>query len=135
VATVLFNMALTYQGLGRHHHADSEYYAEAEQFFKRSLAIREKVLGPEHFDVGLVFACLGVLYKLQHRYTEAEPLLKRAVAIFEKALGPEHSEVGQSLNDLANLYRLQGRDAEAKNMKLEEKRRLRGSLSMRLGSP
>jgi CHAT domain-containing protein/Tfp pilus assembly protein PilF len=81
--------------------------------YKRSLAIREKVLGPDHPDVATILNNLVRLYRNQGRTAEAEPLLQRALAIREKALGRDHPDVATSLNDLAVLYRDQGRTAEA----------------------
>ena len=88
-------------------------YAEAEPLYKRSLAIREKALGPDHPDVGDSLNNLAELYRAQGRYAEAEPLYKRSLAIAEKALGPDHPDVGAALNNLAALYEAQGRYAEA----------------------
>jgi len=45
-------------------------YAEAEPLYKRSLAIREKALGPDHPDVAQSLNNLAVLYNTQGRYTE-----------------------------------------------------------------
>src|SRR5262245_31093635 len=59
-------------------------YADAEPLVKRALAIREKTLGPEHRDVGVLLYNLAVLYDIQGRYADAEPLYKRALAIREK---------------------------------------------------
>jgi hypothetical protein len=42
--------------------------------YKRALAIREKVLGPEHPSVGAALNNLALLYDSQGRYPEAEPL-------------------------------------------------------------
>ena len=79
-------------------------YSEAEPLYKQSLAIREKVLGPNHPDVAASLNNLAELYRTG-RYTDAEPLLKRALAIREKSLGPDHPEVAASLNNLADcLY-------------------------------
>ena len=64
------------------------------RFYKRSLAIYEKALGPEHPDVGTSLNNLAALYADQGRYAEAEPLYKRSLAISEKALGPDHPDVG-----------------------------------------
>ena len=69
-------------------------YAEAEPLYKRSLAIVEKALGPDHPDVGTVAQQPRRLYRSQGRYAEAEPLFKRTLAICEKALGPDHPDVG-----------------------------------------
>ena len=88
-------------------------YAEAVPLYQRSLAIREKALGPEHPDTAQSLNNLAGLYYSQGKYAEAEPLHKRSLAIREKALGPEHSDTAQSLNDLALLYDLQGKYAEA----------------------
>ena len=98
-------VAWLYQALGR--------YAEAEPLYKRSLAIHEKALGPDHPDVGTNLNSLGYLYQAQGRYTDAEPLYKRSLAIREKALGPDHPDVAQSLGNLAWLYYELGRYADA----------------------
>ena len=88
-------------------------YAEAEPLYKRSLAIREKTLGPDHPDVAQSLNNLALLYQAQGRLAEAEPLFKRSLATWEKALGPEHPTVALCLNNIAALYRVQGRYAEA----------------------
>jgi CHAT domain-containing protein len=90
-------------------------YAEAIPLAQQVLAIREKLLGPDHPDVAKVLASFGILYDKQGRYADAEPLYKRALAIWEKALGPAHPNVNvaQLLNNLAMLYNKQGRYAEA----------------------
>jgi CHAT domain-containing protein/tetratricopeptide (TPR) repeat protein len=71
---------------------------------KRSLAIGEKALGPDHPDVGGDLNNLAELYRALGRYAEAEPLLKRSLAVWEKALGPDHPDVGTALSNLAGLY-------------------------------
>ncbi len=76
LATNLNNLALIYYIRGR--------YSEAEPLFKRSLAIMEKVVGPEHLDVATTLNNMALLYKAQGKYAEAEPFLGRARAIREK---------------------------------------------------
>jgi hypothetical protein len=56
------------------------------------MAIREKILGPEHPDVADSLHDLASLYYRQGRYPEAEPLYQRALAIREQQLGPEHPD-------------------------------------------
>ena len=109
VATELNNLAEAYRLQGR--------YAEAEPLYKRSLAIREKALGPEHPRVATTLNNLAVLYQAQGKYADAEPLYKLALAIWEKALGPEHPHVATSLENYAALLRKTGRGNEA--VKLE----------------
>jgi len=88
-------------------------YAQAEPLYQRALAIREKILGPEHPAVATSLNSLAVLYRDQGQYAQAEPLYQRALAIFEKVLGPEHPAIATSLNNLALLYHSQEQYAQA----------------------
>ena len=92
---------------------DQGRYKEAIPIAKRSLAIHEKALGPEHLDVGASLNNLAVLYYDLGAYQKAEPLFKRALAINEKALGLEHPHVAASLNNLAVFYCYLGDYAKA----------------------
>ncbi|CAN0569240.1 unnamed protein product, partial [Laminaria digitata] len=49
-------------------------YAEAGPLYKRSLAINEKALGPEHPSVAELLNNLAGLLKTQGNYAEAGPL-------------------------------------------------------------
>jgi CHAT domain-containing protein len=79
-------------------------YSAAEPLLKRSLAIREKALGPEHPDVATSLNNLAELYRGTGNYTAAEPLYQRSLSISEKKLGSEHPDVATSLNNLAFFY-------------------------------
>lgn len=96
-----------------HYCFERAQYAEAEPLFKRTLAIRERVLGPEHPDTAMSLNNLAALYDHQGRYAEAEPLFKRGLAIRERVLGLDHLDVALILNNLAALYDHQGRYSEA----------------------
>jgi hypothetical protein len=52
--------------------------AEAEPLYRRSLAIYEKALGPEHPNTALVRNNLILFYRRQGREAEAEALEKRS---------------------------------------------------------
>jgi tetratricopeptide (TPR) repeat protein len=56
-------------------------YAQAEPLFKRSLAIWEKALGPDHPNVSLSLENIAELYRKTGREQEAEELAKRAAGI------------------------------------------------------
>ena len=104
-------------------------YAEAGLLAERSLAIREKTLGPGHPDVATSLNNLAALYQAQGRHPEAEPLYKRSLAIWEKALGPDHPDIVTSLGNLAGLYEKLGKAKEAAEFKARAKAmqaRLRG---------
>lgn len=89
---------------------------QAELLFKQALAIREKVLGPEHPDVAKSLTNLGGLYKRQGQYAHAEALYQQALTIAEKTLDPDHPEVAINLANLAELYRLQNRYSQAESL-------------------
>ena len=56
-------------------------YSAAEPLMRQSLAIDEKLLGPDHPTVGAGLANLGLLLKYKGDYEGAEPLFRRALAI------------------------------------------------------
>ena len=105
LATRLSNQADQYYEAGR--------YAKAEPLYRRVLAIREKVLGPDHPDVATTLHDLALLYGATDRPAEAEPLYRRVLVIEEKGLGPEHPDLATTLYNLADLYETTGRYAEA----------------------
>ena len=88
-------------------------YSEAEQLFKRSLAIREKSLGPDHPDVAESLSNLAEVYRAQGKYGVAESLYELSLPILQKTLGPEHPTVATSLNNQAELYQDEGKYSEA----------------------
>jgi class 3 adenylate cyclase/tetratricopeptide (TPR) repeat protein len=83
-------------------------YAQARVFLERALAIREKVLGPEHPDTAMSLNDLGFAIERQGGLIEARLFYERALAISEKVLGPEHPATAWSLHDLATLLLRQG---------------------------
>eukprot|EP00752_Nemacystus_decipiens_P017370 g15565.t2 len=89
-------------------------YDDAKPLYERSLAIREKVLGPDHPDVASSLNNLaGLLFSLGN-YDDAKPLYERSLAIHEKVLGPDHPNVAMGLNNLAGLLYSQGNYDDAK---------------------
>ncbi len=60
-------------------------YAEAEPLYKRSLAIREKALGPEHPHVAQSLESFAALFRQTARADEAERMEARAKAIRAKS--------------------------------------------------
>lgn len=86
---------------------------ETEPLYTVSLAIREKILGPDHLDVATSLHNQAWLYTDQGKYAESEPLFLRSLAIREEALGFEHPNVADSLEKIGWLYYEQGRYIEA----------------------
>jgi len=69
----LNNLAVLYKPQGQ--------YAQAEPLYKRSLAIMEKALGPDHPDVATSLENMGALYRATKRKKEAKELEARAARI------------------------------------------------------
>ncbi|CAN0337603.1 unnamed protein product, partial [Ectocarpus sp. 12 AP-2014] len=65
-------------------------HAEAQPLCERSLAIRERMLGPEHPDVAQSLNNRALLLESQGEHNDALPLLERASSIRRKKLGENH---------------------------------------------
>ena len=91
----------------------TDRYGVAELLLKRTIAIDEKVHGPDHPGLATSLNKLATLYQATGRHQAAEPLLQRTIAIDEKALGPEHPDLAGRLNNLAVLYWATDRAAKA----------------------
>jgi tetratricopeptide (TPR) repeat protein len=67
---------------------ESAQYKQAEPLLLWALAIRERVLGPDHPDTAQSLHNLAWLYRDQGKYEQAEPLYQRAQAIRERRQNP-----------------------------------------------
>ncbi|WP_170136275.1 tetratricopeptide repeat protein [Nannocystis exedens] len=72
-------------------------YVEARELLDRALALREKVLGPDHPDTSTTLANLGNLSLATGDRDAARVFHERSLAIKERALGPNHPDVARSL--------------------------------------
>jgi Tetratricopeptide repeat len=84
---------------------DQGKYAEAEQNYRRALAIDEKALGPDHPTVATRLNNIGGAQQAQGKYVEAEQNFRRALAIDEKALGPYHPTTAVVRTNLLSVPR------------------------------
>ena len=88
-------------------------YGEARSLFERSLAIRERALGPDHPDVAVSLSNLAIANDEQGRYAEAQAFLERSLAIRERAFGPDHPIVVKTIDNLALVRWRRGRYADS----------------------
>jgi tetratricopeptide (TPR) repeat protein len=89
-------------------------YAAARRLDERALAVREKVLGPEHPDTATSLNNLAALLEAQGDLAAARPLYERSLAVREKVLGAEHHATATGLHNLARLLHAQGDLAAAR---------------------
>jgi len=71
----------------------TDQYPQAEELYKRALAIEEKNLPPDSPQLVPTLENLAATYSLQHKYADAEPLYKHLLIIKEKSLGPNDPDV------------------------------------------
>ena len=91
-------------------------YEGAEPLYRKALAMREELLGPEHPDTAQTVNDLAELLERKGAYEAAAPLFRRALAIREKALGLEHPDTAASMNNLAALLAEKGDFASAQQL-------------------
>lgn len=80
------------------------------------LAMREKLLGPDHPDLMISYGQLGSTYSNMRDYENGERMFRRAVEIGEKSLGPNHPAVATNLSNLAFACTKQGKLVEAESL-------------------
>jgi tetratricopeptide (TPR) repeat protein len=90
---------------------------EALYYGNRSLKIYERVLGPQHHDVGSIAGNIARIHHLQGNFAEAEQLYKRALGIKTASLGQQNPEVQQLLSSFADCLQSMGRQEEAAQLR------------------
>ncbi len=106
------SLATLLHNIGGLEHARGNY-ARGEPPARRSVELRERVLGPHHPSVAADLAALAAIVDGLGRHDEAEALYLRALDTFERVYGPDHYEIAVNLNNLAGVRQAQGRVADA----------------------
>ncbi len=96
-------------------HSDMSGLKKAEAYFLRTIEIRSKAFGPEHFSLAPIYNNFGIAYKEQGQYAKAEALFQKALEIRERVLEPDHLLIASAMNNLAGVVRLRGDEAKAAN--------------------
>jgi eukaryotic-like serine/threonine-protein kinase len=105
--------ALVLQVRGGIAHKQGEY-EQARALVEEALAIRERVLGPEHASVLGSINTLGLVASDTGRYNDARELFERGLERGEKALGADHPNLAKFINNLAKIAYLRGDYAGAR---------------------
>jgi serine/threonine-protein kinase len=79
-------------------------YDEGQADLERGLALREKLLGPDHPDVAASLANLGRVMNSRGDRTGGIRATERALAIYERAYGPDHPSVASMCNNLGAIH-------------------------------
>ncbi len=92
---------------------DEGHLEEALRQTRNVLALKERTLGPSHFDVAV--SASNVAFKLHalNRDAEAEPVIRRAVDLFSRLSGNDSTVVAVALVNETEILTGLGRFAEA----------------------
>jgi tetratricopeptide (TPR) repeat protein len=88
-------------------------FDRGERFLRRSLEIRQKLLGTLHDVAVTTLVKLAVTLFFEGKGDESVRLLEQACAVAESKLGPDHATTGVLLSNLGDLRRMQGQDEQA----------------------
>lgn len=70
--------------------SDGKNVVRAEQYYRESLALLEKIAGKEHPEAGWIRFILSQILKSQSKFQEAEQFCSETLEILQKTLGPDH---------------------------------------------
>ncbi|ENN71307.1 hypothetical protein D910_07498 [Dendroctonus ponderosae] len=92
------NLGRLYQSMGK--------FEIAEQFQLKAIAIKEELLGPTNYEVGLSVGHLASLYTYHMKeYKKAEKLYLRSIAINIRLFGKTYSSLGYDYKGLIQVYK------------------------------
>jgi tetratricopeptide (TPR) repeat protein len=89
---------------------------EGEEIGQRMIAIKEKLLGPEHPQVAVSLRLFANLLATKADYERARPFYERSIAIYEKTPGMDPRREAYAYSDLGELLTKSGDFAEARLM-------------------
>ena len=106
VASDLINLGAIQQEWGQ--------WNEAEQYYRKALAIYRGYYGENHFETAATLNMVGRTLVQQDSLRAGGELLHQALAIRERIYGPDHPLVASTLNELGLLAQNEGRLDEAR---------------------
>jgi tetratricopeptide (TPR) repeat protein len=89
-------------------------YKEAEETYRETVELREKVLGKEHQSTLGSMNNLALALQRQDKYNEAEEIHRRVLGLYKKVLSEEHPDALTSMNNLAGVLGNQGNYVESR---------------------
>jgi tetratricopeptide (TPR) repeat protein len=68
-------------------YAEQKLYNDAAASFAKALAVKAKIYGDDHVDVGALWSRMGEMYFAEGRLSEAREHIVRAFVIYQRAYG------------------------------------------------
>ena len=100
-------LSILYSDIGSDYHFLKKY-TDALEYYQKTLAIRERVLGGEHQDTAESYNDIGHIYVAQEKYNEALEEYHKARAINERVLGAAHPQVALDYGNMGCIYEFIG---------------------------
>jgi tetratricopeptide (TPR) repeat protein len=88
-------------------------HERAEEYLRESLAIRERILAPNHPSIGTMLNNLASALEQRGEYEEAGAFYRRAVDVYRESLGERHRFTGVALCNLGHALYLTGQVDDA----------------------
>ena len=88
---------------------DQGDYEKALRYYKKALAIKERVLGADHPDTATTYYNMGLLYQNQGDHGTAIRCFEKALRVFKAKLGDNHPYTQYAQSALSELVKLQKR--------------------------
>ncbi len=90
---------------GGHLLYETHEFEQSLENYNRSLAIKQSILPPEHFEIGHSHVNISRIYRNQKRFFDSLSHLDIALDIYRRAFGEIHTFVASAYNYLALLYK------------------------------
>ncbi len=90
-------------------------FPEAEQQFRRSEAIREKMFGADQPPVAQSLSGIARCYALREQYEQAQPIYKRIISILDNSKFRDTVEMAAALENYGLVLRKSGNEVEAQS--------------------
>jgi len=84
-----------------------------QELIRRTLAIQEKIYGPDHHLIASTWLTLAKIYQAKGKYTDAEILYNQALTALEKTFAVEHCSITDILEAQVEFYKAIGNTTKA----------------------
>jgi len=112
------NLMTVLHNLGEVYYAQQRY-AEAEQYYQRSLALRRRMLGPNHLSVASGYYHLAKAQMNRKDYHLSESLFKEAIKIMQTYSKEHPLKLANAINQLGAQYYQMGEFKKAETQFIE----------------
>jgi tetratricopeptide (TPR) repeat protein len=93
--------------------SDQGQYAEAIEFYEKSIKINQKILSPTDPSLASSYNNIGLVYNNMGEYSKALSYYEKALEIEQKTLPPNHPDLATSYSNFGGVYNNMGEYSKA----------------------